>query len=143
MTFARTNDGRHKLNRSPMKRIIPFFVLVLLLAAGCKDEVGKVAGTVTFQGVNCQEGQPDFKVPPCTGAYPKYEIKVFKAGETENPVLTTMTGDDGSYSIDLPAGDYVIFTQNGPKESNKQENAFKVEKEKTTSLPLRVHTGIL
>jgi hypothetical protein len=53
-----------------------------------------------------------------------------------------MTDAKGNYSVELPKGDYVIFTQNGPKDDNVKKNSFTVGDKGTVSLNLNVSTGI-
>ena len=109
---------------------------------GCnRPSGGKVTGTVHFSGLNCQPGQPDFNVPPCTGAYPNYKIEVYKA-DGKTLALTAMTSALGAYRIDLPDGEYVIYTQNGPMEDNRKEHAFHIQRGNIVNLDLQVSTGI-
>ncbi|HHG84468.1 MAG TPA: hypothetical protein ENJ82_06950 [Bacteroidetes bacterium] len=105
--------------------------------------MGKLSGLVTFKGLPCQPGQPDFKVPPCSGAYPKYEIKVFKAADLEIPLISTMTNGQGHFEMNLQVGDYVIYTQDGPMANNRKQHKFRVEKDQMTTLKLSINTGIL
>lgn len=122
--------------------ILPI-VWLSLVAAGCNPQMGKLSGTVQYRGLPCQPGQPDHNVPPCSGNYPSYEVEIFIPTQMDKPVLTVKTGEDGGYSADLPAGDYVIRTQNGPQEKHKADNKFKITAGQTTVLPLTVSTGIL
>jgi hypothetical protein len=109
---------------------------------GCNQpNGGKVSGVVSFQGLNCQPGQPDFNIPPCSGPYPNYKIEVYREDGT-NLALTAMTDPKGNYGIELPTGKYVIYTQNGPMEKNREKHAFAIEKGKTSNLDLKVSTGI-
>ncbi|HEX2899385.1 MAG TPA: hypothetical protein VHS96_06665 [Bacteroidia bacterium] len=103
---------------------------------------GKVAGTVIFSGLGCQPGQPDFNVPPCTGPYPNYKVEVYEARDEKHLKTTAMTDARGNYAIELPKGDYVIFTQSGPKEDNVKKNAFSVGDAGVVNLNLNVSTGI-
>jgi hypothetical protein len=103
---------------------------------------GRVSGTVQFHGLNCQPGQPDFNVPPCTGPYPNYKVEIYK-GDGKTLATTAMTDPQGSYRIDLPDGEYVIYTQSGPMESNRKEHRFNVQGGHILNLNLDVSTGIL
>jgi hypothetical protein len=110
---------------------------------GCNGaNVGKVTGSVNFSGLNCQPEQPDFNVPPCSGPYPNYKIEVYLENGT-SLALTAMTNSKGQYSIELPSGDYVIYTQNGPMEKNRESHPVHIQKGSTVALDLRVSTGIL
>jgi hypothetical protein len=102
----------------------------------------KVAGVVTFSGLGCQPGQPDFNVPPCTGPYPNYKVEIYEASDEKHLKTTAMTDGRGNYSVELPKGEYVIFTQNGPKDDNLKRNAFSVSDKGTVNLNLNVSTGI-
>lgn len=116
---------------------------LLILLFACGKDLGVVQGVVRFEGVPCQEGQTDFNVPPCSGGYPGYEIKVFKADNLLTPIFTTQSGEGGSFKIVLPVGEYVIRTQYGPDARNNQKNfPFAIEKNKVTPLDLVVRTGI-
>lgn len=126
--------------------LLPFTLMIcwtLLSATSCKDEIGKVAGTVSFKGVPCQPGQPDFNVPPCSGPYPNYEVIIYHASAPEQPVLTIKSGSDGNYHADLPAGDYRIYTQNGIRATDRTEHKFTIKPAETITLNLTVFTGIL
>gem|GEM_PF-2216685 len=118
-------------------------VWMILTAQSCKDSFGSISGKVSFKGVPCQAGQPDFHVPPCSGPYPQYEIQIFTVTQTETPVLTLKSGLDGQFQADLPAGEYVIFTQNGPFEKHKKQNFFVVVPKQTSTVNLLINTGIL
>ncbi|MEM0997141.1 MAG: hypothetical protein AAGN35_08680 [Bacteroidota bacterium] len=118
-------------------------LIPLLALCGCGDEQGILRGKVSFQGLPCQPGQPDYRVPPCTGPFPSYELAVFDPDDLESPVVTTTTNGLGTYQLTLPVGEYVIFTQNGPKAENRKANRFEIEKDAVTSLDLAISTGIL
>lgn len=139
--------------KKPFVMLLIGFVLLDVAGGGrgCKDKrpdgggggrgVGIVRGTVEFHGLNCQEGQPDFNIPPCTGPYPGYKMDVF-AEDGTTLVLTVMTNAKGGYQVDLLKGDYVIYTQDGPMADNRKKNAFTVTDGNVTNLDLSVSTGI-
>lgn len=111
--------------------------------SGCnKPKTGKLMGIVAFSGLPCQPGQPDFNVPPCTGPYPNYKVEVYKSGDETNPKTSATTDARGYYSIELPAGDYVVFSQNGPKETNRLTHKVHVDAGGTASLDFSISTGI-
>ena len=58
-------------------------------------------------------------------------------------MLKIKTGPDGLFQVDLPAGDFIIYTQNGPLEKNKKENRFSIKTKESTNVQLMVNTGIL
>ena len=110
-----------------------FGILIAFLSlTACRLDVGKVAGVVTFSGLPCQPGQPDFNVPPCTGPYPNLKLEIFAAAQPDLLVLTAMTDAKGNFDIELPVGEYIIYTQKGISADNKVANQFKIEKDKTT-----------
>jgi hypothetical protein len=129
--------------KNTLLALILSILWVTLMAAGCKEQMGKLSGSVQFRGLPCQPGQPDHNVPPCSGYYPNYEVHVFVEGQMDKAVLTVKSGEDGSYFADLPAGNYVIRTQNGPMEKHQAENKFKITAGETTVLNLTISTGIL
>ncbi|MFN8396921.1 MAG: carboxypeptidase-like regulatory domain-containing protein [Bacteroidia bacterium] len=111
--------------------------------SGCnKPKTGKLMGIVSFHGLPCQPGQPDFNVPPCTGPYPNYKVEVFKANDEVNPQTSATTDARGYYSIELPAGEYIVFSQNGPKEENRLKHQVHLEAGANASLDISVKTGI-
>jgi hypothetical protein len=139
------------MKKTLMFAMIGFFILDLapVRSGGCNKSAstsnkdsGKVAGTVTFSGLPCQPGQPDFNVPPCTGPYPNYKIDVYESADEKNLKITAMTDARGNFSIELPKGSYVIFTQNGPMEKNVQKNTFTIGNGTESHLDLRISTGI-
>jgi hypothetical protein len=123
--------------------IIGFFVLdVAWGGRGCnRPDTGRVTGVVNFSGLNCQPGQPDFNIPPCTGPYPNYKVEVYES-DGKSLKTTVMTDLKGNYRVELPSGAYVIYTQNGPMENNRKEYKFNVRSGGAVSLDLNVSTGI-
>lgn len=107
-------------------------------------EGGFLEGTVTFVGLPCPpeevSGRPP-QVPSCSGPYPNYGIVVYGAdGITE--VARTTSDQDGNYKISLVPGDYVIYTPNGPFESDLKANWAAITSEETIKLDLVVDTGV-
>lgn len=123
--------------------LVGFIVLdVAFGPRGCnRDGSGTLSGVVSFSGLNCQPGQPDFNIPPCSGPYPNYKIEVFRE-DGKTIALTAMTDAKGAFNIDLPNGSYVIYTQNGPMENNRATHAVKISGGKDQRLDLNVSTGI-
>ena len=98
---------------------------------------GTLSGSVGFVGTPC--AQPS--APPCDGPYPDYEVVVYAAdGTTE--VARTTTGADGTFSIDLPAGNYAIFTQAGLRPTDRARTDVVVNRDALTRTELRVDTGV-
>jgi hypothetical protein len=130
----------HSINR------IAFSLSLVLLCLGisaCGEEQGTLKGTVAFRGLPCQPGQPDFRVPPCSGPYPSYEVSIFSPDDLESPLVTTMTDSRGTYELKLPVGEYLIMTQNGPQPDIRKENRFNILKDEVTALSLEINSGIL
>lgn len=98
---------------------------------------GTLAGTVNFTGAACQEP----KGPPCDGPYPSYEVVIY-AEDGTTVVTKTKTGADGAFSLDLPPGKYVIFTQAGIKETDKRRTDVVVSRDAVAKVDLRVDTGV-
>src|SRR4051812_49399188 len=71
---------------------------------------GTLTGTVAFVGSPC----PTPNGPPCDGPYPNYEVVVYTSDGTTVAGKTT-TKADGTFSLELPPGKYVVFTQSGIK----------------------------
>lgn len=125
---------------------IVFSLSMILLCLGisaCGEEQGTLRGDVRFRGLPCQPGQPDFRVPPCSGPYPSYEIAIFSPDDLDAPLVTTMTNSLGKYELKLPVGEYIILTQNGPQPDLHKENRFNILKDEVTALSLEINSGIL
>lgn len=118
-------------------------IVLCLSISSCGEEQGTLRGTVRFRGLPCQPGQPDFRVPPCSGAYPSYEIAIFSPDDLESPLVTTMTDSQGKYELKLPVGEYLVLTQNGPQPDIRKENRFNITKDEVTALSLEINSGIL
>jgi hypothetical protein len=116
---------------------------MMMSLVSCRFDTGFVSGVVSFKGVPCQQGQTDFQVPPCSGPYPNHKIEVYPASDPSKLVLTAMTDSRGAFKIELPVGEYIIYTQDGIKPEQRRENKFKIEKDKTIPLNLTINTGIL
>lgn len=118
-------------------------ILCMGFLISCGKDLGILQGSVRFRGLPCQEGQTDYNVPPCSGPYPKYEVTIYQADNLLEPVMSTITDENGEFKVVLKAGDYIIRTQNGPdKRSNLKNNEFSIVKEQITSIDLKVSVGI-
>ena len=98
---------------------------------------GTLTGTVSFTGTPC----PEPKGPPCDGAYPNYEVVVY-AEDGTTVVTKTTTDASGKYTLSLPAGKYVIFTQAGLKETDRARSEITISRDALSTIDLRVDTGI-
>ena len=106
---------------------------------GSGADLGTIAGTVSFIGVPCP---PDEIVgPPCNGRYPDYEVEVYRR---ERPTLAARTMSDatGHYEVELRAGDYLIFTRNGIRETDLARHEVTVVAGEVTTLDLVIDIGI-
>lgn len=103
-------------------------------------------GKVFFKGSPCNPSSPFFKVPPCTGPYPNYEVNIYSDNDSNNSkktlIATTKTDADGNYRILLEPGQYVIYIKAGKFPYNIKANSFTIEEGKTTMLDLTIDTGI-
>lgn len=108
------------------------------------SNAGILTGIVQFTGTSCLpetvSGQK-ITVPPCDGPYPGYGVKVYKSdGKT---IAITITSDaDGRYTVTLPSGKYVIYTQQGPLIESIRENVAIILGDKKTTLDLVIDTGV-
>lgn len=109
-------------------------------------EPWNLEGNVIFRGKPCNPNSTSYRVPPCSGPYPDYEIIVYLDGnyESKEKVIVTKTKTDmqGKYKTFLNAGKYVIYTKAGMFPSSIKANDFEISEEKNTKLDLVVDTGI-
>jgi hypothetical protein len=103
-------------------------------------------GKVFFKGSPCNPSSTFFKVPPCTGPYPNYEVNIYSDNSNNNSkktlIATTKTDVNGNYRILLEPGQYVIYTKAGKFPANINSNIFMIEEGKITTLDLTIDTGI-
>ena len=102
-------------------------------------------GKVFFKGSSCNPSSTFFKVPPCTGPYPNYEVNIYSNNNNNSEktlIATTKTDADGNYRILLEPGQYVIYTKAGKFPANVNSNIFMIEEGKITTLDLMIDTGI-
>jgi hypothetical protein len=136
--------------RIPLSFIIPFLLLGLLAMLACAGDpgnelagpggdLGALEGTVHFVGVPCPPTHPSR--PPCDGPYPDYEV-VVQDDRGEAVVARTRTDDEGFYRVDLPVGDYVVFTTQGVGELFIETNRFSIVDGQITILNLVIDTGV-
>ena len=99
-----------------------------------------VRGTVFYKGLPCRaENQ---RVPPCSGPYPGYNITVHPKENSNLVSAIVQTDDKGEFRIWLPDGEYVIYTQTGPKGSINRENYLAIQGGKGNVLDLTIDTGV-
>jgi hypothetical protein len=103
-------------------------------------EQWNITGTVFFKGVKCSP--QNLRVPPCSGPYPNYSVKIYPKGDNAAIVGQVNTDDKGEFKILLPAGEYVIYTQAGPSPSIVKATDFIIEVENNINLHLTVDTGV-
>jgi hypothetical protein len=104
---------------------------------GGSQASGTLSGTVSFVGTPC----PEAKGPPCDGAYPDYEVVVY-AKDGQTVAGKVKTGADGKFSLDLPAGDYVIVTPAGMTPDATKRTEVKISRDALSSVTLTVDTGV-
>jgi len=104
-------------------------------------EDGIVEGTVRFIGAPCN---PDtagagYKVPPCDGPYPNYDVVIYKEDKTTIAAKTT-SDHQGNFKLVLPAGTYYfLYKSIGTK---IRELTIVVKAGQTTQQNLTIDTGI-
>ncbi len=101
---------------------------------------GRLAGDVVFEGMNCAPDRPR-AVPPCSGPYAGYEVVVLSA-DGKTAVGSVVTGENGGFSIELPAGSYVIRLSSGSPSLARREERFTVDVGEETEIHLVVDTGV-
>lgn len=124
---------------------------VLLTACGAKQPTspggntppggatasGTLTGSVSFAGTPCRDPGP----PPCDGPYPNYEVVVFGA-DGKTVAGKAKTGADGKFTLDLPAGKYVIVTPAGPTANDQKRTEVTVSRDAMATVSLTVDTGV-
>ena len=99
-----------------------------------------IKGTVYFIGSDCPPSITK-STPPCSGPYAGYKITVYDDGG-KNIVKTAYADTNGNYFVPLTAGYYVIYTQVGPLESQRESNHVIVDDNKVSQKDLHIDTGI-
>lgn len=97
------------------------------------DKYWNLEGMVKFIGKPCIPDDKFFSVPPCSGPYPNYDIKIYNQ-DTKKLVLKTKTESKGNFKAILEPGEYVIYTRNGFYPSDLKPTYFTIEKGKITKL---------
>ncbi len=85
----------------------PLLLLLAITVSGCDTAPGKPEGTNSSPGLSTVSG---VATKPAAGA----TIYLYRPGEDlRGPPFTTIgpLGSDGSYSVDLPAGDYIFLVR--------------------------------
>jgi hypothetical protein len=73
------------------------------------SDSGILQGTINFIGLEC----PSFnrqEIPPCSGPYPNFIIRVYAHDNEKEIVATTQTDSNGIYQIILKPGKYLIYS---------------------------------
>jgi|SRR5919112_824152 hypothetical protein len=113
-----------------------------------KTDKGILEGKLYFRGKPCP---PGISVsPPCNGPYASKTIPdnktVYIYIEKDRKRLdnqTTVTDENGKFSLTLDIGNYIISTRSGPSISNLNEVQFIITKDNVTILPtIVISTGI-
>jgi hypothetical protein len=99
---------------------------------------GRVEGTVSFVGSDCNPAVAGFSVPPCSGPYPGYALAILDASGTS--VVTRVTTDaEGRYAAAVPPGRYLVRVPGGEAE---QRITFTVSVGVDTNVDVSIDTGI-
>lgn len=125
-----------------------------LVANKTTTDSWNLEGTVSFRGEPCNPDSVSYKVPPCSGPYPDYEITIHpdvqdldlrgSAQESEkvSTVIRTKTDERGEFKVSLEPGKYVIYTRSGISPSDNRSNTVTITEGKSTHLDLIVDTGV-
>ncbi len=113
---------------------------------GSSDIMGNLEGQVFFRGIPCNPDSFYYRVLPCSGPYPNYEINIYldKNDENQNkiPVTKIKTDLNENFKTLLTPGKYLIYTKAGKFSSDIKTYKFVVEEDKNTKLDLFVDTGV-
>jgi hypothetical protein len=111
-----------------------------------KDIMENLEGQVFFKGTPCNPDSFYYKVPPCSGPYPNFEIDIYsdKTDENRNKILVTKIKTDlnGNFKTLLAPGNYVIYTKAGKFSSDIKTYEFVIEENKNAKLDIFVDTGV-
>ena len=115
-------------------------VAVLSLTLNQVGQKGTLEGTVNYEGLACPPN--NFKIPPCSGPYPNYEVVIYK-NDNQTIVAQTRSDAGGHYKIELDKGSYVIKVK-----SNQFNKAIEtltqvtIEPNKNTKFNINIISGI-
>jgi hypothetical protein len=139
----------HALSLNLFTPFVLISILLALLLAGCDKQVypagsgsmkhGILIGTVTFVGVPCPPDRR--KVPPCDGPYPDYEVVIFNR-DGRTAVARTITDKDGRFRVELPEGNYVIYSKGYERRTLQIPHHIEIKAGKTAQLDITIDTGI-
>lgn len=119
-----------------MKTRLLILVTILLsaLLASCSVNNGTLQGTVTLNGVAASN--------LTAGFFDNRSIEIVKAGE-ENVFKTVTIQQDGTYSINLPSGNYIVRIPEGSDlPATGMPTSIKIDTGKTTTLDIDYDNGI-
>jgi hypothetical protein len=124
---------------------IIFLFLCISYSSGCdkkkNEETGVLKGTISI-GPLC----PVVRDPPCSPTaetYKAYQVDVYSA-EDGSKIAELNPSLDGSFSTDLPAGNYILNFESGTV-TFAQSNLpleISIKKTYTTSVSINIDTGI-
>jgi hypothetical protein len=86
-------------------------------------------------------------IPPCSGPYPNYEIKMYSTKDCKHVVSKTKSDQNGSYRMMLSPGNYAICANSDVTTSpfgleQSKPIYFAVKEGEVTNLDLVIRTGI-
>lgn len=119
------------------------FILWLVFAKRLDDSTkvplrGNLSATVFFSGAACNP-QQKMKIPPCSGPYSNYLVKIFKKGN--GVVASVLSDSDGKISLSLPAGEY-YWLQNEKSISPAHPVSFVILPNQTITTEFIIDTGL-
>jgi hypothetical protein len=128
-----------------MHNVIVVGLLAVLLVAGCSQQSiapGILQGKVSI-GPICpvQRNPPDPSCQPTAETYKAYPITVYSAGKKMTVSQLPVNGD-GTFSMELSPGNYVLDRQQGGVGGSNLPQEFIIKSGQTTTLEISVDTGI-
>ena len=104
---------------------------------GGADASGTLTGTIYAIGPACDTT----KTPSCDSPMTGYEVTILAADGT-TAVTTATTGDDGTFSVELPPGKYVVLTHTGLRLTDEKRTEVTVSRDALAHLDLTIDTGV-
>lgn len=104
---------------------------------GGADATGTLTGTIQSIGPACAPSSAGSCDNPMAG----YEITIL-ASDGTTAVTTVKTGDDGTYSVELPPGNYVLLTHSGLRLTDEVRTNVTVSRDALARVDLTVDTGV-
>ena len=98
---------------------------------------GRLTGDVYFEGMECPPDRAH-PVPPCSGPYSGYEVRVFSA-DGEREIASVVAGEHGEFLLELPEGRYLLELPS--RASDRRQTRIAIEAGEVVETHLVVDTG--